>query len=144
MRLWHSALIPVLPRQQLMGQWRELNSIFRNQKRHVLINFVYENRKEDLLIYSSKVVHEMIQRYYKVNLFNLNNYFFEDCAHLGLKDMEDIYMSFDKYEIFPKKMTYRYLVQCYFNLQEKHDCGSISDDEWGLIFEKFKFIEEKK
>ena len=144
MRLWHSALIPVLPRQQLMGQWRELNSIFRNQNRHVLINFVYENSKEDLLIYSSKVVHEMIKRCYKVNLFNLNNYFFEDCAHLGLKDMEDIYINFNKCEIFPKKMTYRYLVQCYFNLQEKHDCGAVSDDEWRLIFEKFKFIEVKK
>jgi hypothetical protein len=24
----------------------------------------------------------------------------------------------------------RYLLQCYYNLQEKHDCGGISDDEW--------------
>ena len=27
MRLWHNSLIKVLPRNQLLGQWRELNSI---------------------------------------------------------------------------------------------------------------------
>ena len=27
----------------------------------------------------------------------------------------------------------RYLMQCYYNLQEKHDCGGISDDEWQKI-----------
>ena len=27
MRLWHTKLIPVLPKEQLMGQWRELPAI---------------------------------------------------------------------------------------------------------------------
>lgn len=30
MRLWHKDLITVLPRQQLLGQWRELCAIMRN------------------------------------------------------------------------------------------------------------------
>ena len=51
MRLWHKDLIEVLPRQQLLGQWRELNSIFKLQNRHILIDFVYVYPKEDLLTY---------------------------------------------------------------------------------------------
>ena len=31
----------------------------------------------------------------------------------------------------------RYLVQCYYNLQEKYDCGGITDDEWQRIEDKF-------
>ena len=31
----------------------------------------------------------------------------------------------------------RYLIQCYYNLQEKHDCKMISDEEWERIFKNF-------
>lgn len=34
MRLWHESLIEVLPRQQLLGQWRELNSIYKVCQEH--------------------------------------------------------------------------------------------------------------
>ena len=40
MRLWHESLIEVLPRQQLLGQWRELNSIYKKEDKHILINFM--------------------------------------------------------------------------------------------------------
>lgn len=30
----------------------------------------------------------------------------------------------------------RYFTQCYYNLQEKHDCGGISDKEWQIILNK--------
>ena len=29
----------------------------------------------------------------------------------------------------------RYLAQCYYNLQEKYDCGGITEDEWQKIEE---------
>ena len=31
----------------------------------------------------------------------------------------------------------RYLKQCLMNLQEKYDCGGISEDEWKVIENKF-------
>ena len=31
----------------------------------------------------------------------------------------------------------RYLCQCLMNLQEKHDCGGIPDDEWDRIVLRF-------
>ena len=43
MRIWHCGLIKVLPRQQLLSQWRELCSIYAKEDNHMLINFVYED-----------------------------------------------------------------------------------------------------
>lgn len=129
MRLWHVDLIPYLPRQQLLGQWRELNSIYKNQPNHILINFVYDYPKEDLLIYSNLVIKEMKNRGYKMNLDNFQRYF------------DGIYLPFTLPTLkhcFWGKMTNRYLKQCFYNLQEKHDCGGITDEEWEPIYNEFK------
>lgn len=122
MRLWHIDLINVLPRQQILEQWRELNSIFKLRSKHVLINFVYEEPLWNLYAYSLRVIGEMGRRGYSVNLNNFDNFFQKH----GLPDLplENPYS---------KKMNKRYLLQCYYNLQEKYDCGSISDKEWFLI-----------
>jgi hypothetical protein len=32
----------------------------------------------------------------------------------------------------------RYLKQCLYNLQEKYDCGGISEEEWEKIAKKFQ------
>jgi hypothetical protein len=47
MRLWHTKLIPVLPREHLVAQWRELSSIagkiqLNGNPNHVLVNFVMD------------------------------------------------------------------------------------------------------
>lgn len=123
MRLWHTDLIDVLPHQQLLGQWRELNSIFKNGNRHMLINFVYDNPGDDLYNYSVRVINEMRNRGYKLDLTKFYDFF--------AKDKID-YMK----EPFPGKMTDRYLRQCYYNLQEKYDCGGMTDEEWKRIEDK--------
>ena len=46
-RLWHKDLIQYLPRQQLLGQWREVCAIARNiavngTTNHVLVNKVLD------------------------------------------------------------------------------------------------------
>ena len=125
MRLWHKNLIEVLPRQQLLGQWRELNSIFKLQNRHILIDFVYVYPKEDLLTYSTKIILEFNKRHYKYDLTNFNNYF-------GNQTVSDLVE-----EPFKGKFTDRYLKQCLYNLQEKYDCGGISQEEWQKIEDKF-------
>lgn len=134
MRLWHIDLIPVLPRQQLLGQWRELNSIYKKQDKHVLINFIYydENDIHDLFNYSFIVIEEMRKRGYKCNCENCKKFFSQ-------------YINWDTFNIilriYPSKMTERYLRQCYFNLQEKYDCGGITEEEWQLIYDKFGYLE---
>lgn len=120
MRLWHYKLIPLLPRKQLLGQWRELNSIYKKQDRHILINYIYDYPKYDLYLYSIIVIEELKNRNYKCNLNNFYQYFNN--------------ISYDKkYIPFVNKMNNRYLIQCLYNLQEKYDCGGISSEEWKKI-----------
>ena len=69
MRLWHKALIPYLPKQQLLGQWRELNSIYKRQNRHILINFIYDYDPVMLYYYSKLVINEMDKRNYNINCY---------------------------------------------------------------------------
>lgn len=33
----------------------------------------------------------------------------------------------------------RYLKQCYYNLQEKYDCGGISKEEWMKVYKYVNF-----
>lgn len=104
MRCWHWKLIPYLPKSQLLAQWRELNSIFKKQDKHILINYVYEYPEEDLKIYAFLVVGEMLDRGYKVK--NADNY------------------NIDRFRVpFRCHHTQRYLKQCFYNLQEKFDRG---------------------
>lgn len=127
MRLWHNDLIPYLPKNQLLGQWRELNSIFKLKNKHILINFVYQYTKDHLYNYSNWVIEEMMRRDYRTNLENYNKYF---------NDQRDRNM-LDKKDVFNEKMNIRYLKQCLYNLQEKYDCGGITKEEWGLIYDNF-------
>lgn len=120
MRLWHTDLISVLPRQQMLGQWRELNSIYKNQNKHILINFVYDKPKVDLSNYSARVMREMENRCYNIDHTNFHRYF---------KPEDIVYMQ----KPFSEKMDDKYLTECYFNLMEKHDCGGITDEEWQKI-----------
>jgi uncharacterized protein (TIGR02328 family) len=131
MRLWHESLIEVLPRQQLLGQWRELNSIYKKEDKHILINFIYEYPKKDLLLYSLKVILTMQRRGYNINLKNFIDYF----QIKDYKEMQKILLSNAK--TFVNKMNERYLLQCYYNLQEKYDCGGITEKEWNKINQRF-------
>lgn len=117
MRLWHYKFIPYLPNSQLwlLAQWRELNSIYVKQDNHILINYIYEYPKYDLLVYSNLVIAEMEKRNFKINTSNYENYF----------EKGDVCCLFDKVDFKPFKNhhTDRYLLQCFFNLQEKYDRG---------------------
>ena len=134
MRLWHYALFPYLPTSQLVAQWRELNLIFKNQNKHILINYVYEYPKIDLKIYSILVLNEMEKREIKIqSLDNYNEYF------KGLLEP-----SSNNFIPFDLTHTDRYIVQCYYNLQEKYDRGQKDFDKttYEKLFVK-KFIEKE-
>lgn len=112
MRLWHYKLIEHLPKSQLLAQWRELNSIYKKQDKHILINYIYSYPKEDLFIYSGLVIGEMYFRGFKIKSFeNYNKYF------KNITKPKDFYIPFENHH------TDRYLLQCFYNLQEKYDCG---------------------
>ena len=111
MRLWHYSLIPYLPKSQLIAQWRELNSIFKNQPKHILINYIYDYQKDDLFSYTVMVNLELMKRKINIKSYdNVNNYFGKICYEF----IE---------EPFKNHHNKRYLFQCFYNLEEKFDRG---------------------
>lgn len=138
MRLWHKDLIPYLPRQQLLAQWRECCCIAKNiatkgTPNHVLVNKILDYPWYHFHLYTYLVMQEMISRGYKISRDSYQKY--ED----NLKQAKDKGAFLDKspYEagflLFGNWHNTRYLRQCYYNLQEKFDCGAIPPDEWERI-----------
>lgn len=67
MRLWHEALIPHLPRQQLLGQHRECCALRGNGwgKSHATVNYVFQYSPFKLFQYHMLIMKEMKNRGYK-------------------------------------------------------------------------------
>lgn len=137
MRLWHKDLISVLPRQQLLGQWRECCAIAKNiytkgSPNHILVNKIMEYHIDNFILYSYKVYSEMFNRNYNVDWKKFKKWVYVPNNKLVYHD------SYDLEKIFLDWHNDRYLNQCYYNLQEKYDCGGITEKEWKLIYNKFK------
>lgn len=64
MRLWHQALLPKLPRQQLLGQHRECAALRGAGwgKRHATVNYVFDPNPYKLFLYHQLVMQEMAAR----------------------------------------------------------------------------------
>jgi len=123
MRLWHKDLIKFLPREQLVGAWRELSAIAGAIKKngtpnHLLVNFVLDYDYDHFISYAYYLRQEMTKRGYKTM-----NSVWEKI--ISLKENYSI-LPFEK--IYPAKMNHDYLNICYYNLLEKHLCGGIDDE----------------
>ncbi|MEK4627566.1 pyrimidine dimer DNA glycosylase/endonuclease V [Solibacillus sp. FSL R7-0682] len=131
MRLWHVDLIPYLPKSQLLAQWRELNSIYVKEDKHILINYIYEYPKEDLYCYTQVVLEEMIHRQINIRTKDkMANYF---------KDIKctEIYIPYENHH------NQQYLTICYYNLLEKFIRGQ--KDFPAELFERLtNFYQSKK
>ena len=128
MRLWHKDLIPVLPRQQLLGQWRECCLIAKQiietgSPNHILVNKVMDYPLNHLLYYGRLVETECSRRGYKISGDNFDKYFRDGNGAVP-------YPYPDLPDLFSEWHNARYLKQCFYNLQEKYDCGGISDEDW--------------
>lgn len=129
MRLWHKDLIPVLPRQQLLSQWRECCCIAKNiaekgTPNHLLVNKIMKYPISHFYIYSGKIADEMLKRGYKCNTDNFTKWI--PLRFVGIVT-----------DLFPYWHNKRYFLQCFYNLEEKYDCGGISDEEWDLIVDRY-------
>lgn len=66
MRLWHQKLIPILPRQQLLGQHRECCALRGAGwgRKHSVVNYVFKYSPNKLVAYHALIMDEMIKRGY--------------------------------------------------------------------------------
>ena len=136
MRLWHIDLVDVLPRQQLLGQWRELCCIASNIKKnntpnHLLVNKILDFSWLHFKSYCVNVIDEMKKRGYKVC---------EEKLWKNKFGYDDIEGTMYKQYIYEEWHNQRYLKQCLYNLQEKYDCGGVSEEEWQKISKKFHYL----
>lgn len=126
MRLWHKDLLEVLPRQQLVSQYRECCAIAKSIKKqgtpnHILVNKIMGYPIQHFTTYTAMVQLEMVSRGYKCNLDKFNKYFD--------KPLERFYMG----NFYSDWHNDRYFIQCYYNLQEKYDNNDITEEEWVKI-----------
>lgn len=139
MRLWHKDFIPILPDKQLLGQWRECCLIAKNIKEkgtpnHILVNKVMDYPLSHFISYAGIVYDEMLNRGYNITP---KSYF--TIANLAKVDKDCLNTSpLNKEQIFPDWHNDHYFIQCYYNLQEKYECGGISEEEWKRIGELFE------
>lgn len=137
MRLWHYKLIPVLPNKQLVSQWRECCAIAGEiakygSPRSPLTRKVIEYPTLHFVSYTNRILAEMNKRGYKVS---------EKSYLQFAMNMNEGKKNFFDYKggliingnLFTNWHNDRYLKQCYYNLQEKYDCGMISESEWQKI-----------
>lgn len=128
-RIWHKELIPYLPRKQLTGQWRELCIIAKAANEgtlnHIIVNRVKDYPIEHLYAYGILVFNEMYRRGFAVVFYTFSKYF--DVSKLNGLPTEA--------EIFHRWHNHRYFAQCWHNLQEKYDCGGITEDEWRRVLD---------
>ena len=129
MRLWHKDLIEVLPREQLVAQWRELSAIAGNIKtkgtpNHILVNKVMDYSFDHFISYAYYIRSEMTNRGYRTM----------DSVWNKIMSVTDT-----EYHILPKEELYRgwmnneYLTICYYNLEEKFLCDGIKNEDFVKI-----------
>lgn len=136
MRLWHKDLIKVLPREQLVAQWRELSAIagnlnIKNTPNHILVNKVNDYPRDHFISYAFWVRQEMTRRGYRTmesvwnKILSTREVDYGEQQILPLKDL------------FPDWHNNRYLTQCYHNLEEKYDCGGVTEESFKKISEVY-------
>lgn len=137
MRLWHKNLIKVLPKQQFLGQIRELTAICkdiqtRGKTNHILINKIMDYDLSHLYTYCKLIEDNAKQRKINITERTLNKWW--NTFNIEERKIVDIT------DLFNNWHNKRYLVQCFYNLQEKFDCGGITENEFKLIKQEFKRI----
>lgn len=145
MRIWHTELIEVLPREQLIAQWRELSAIAgavikNGTPNHILVNFVLHYPWKDFISYAYHVRQEMTKRGYRT----MNNVWEKICSIDPEWDGEILPLK----DVYKEKMDNVYFNICYYNLLEKFLCGGIEGSIWETIERKnndklVQFIKER-
>ena len=144
MRLWHYKLIPYLPQKQLIAQWRECCCIAKNiatngTPNHLLVNKILNYSSIHFVYYTNLILEEMKKRGYKIN----EKSYISFCNHITIgqgwfNHCDDIIINSN--DLFKNWHNERYLHQCLMNLQEKYDCGGISNEYWDNIINNFEGV----
>ena len=142
MRLWHYKLLDCLDDFHIVAQYRELlaikNAIDKNgTPNHRLVNKVLDYSLLDFKIYAMKVEKELKKRNISFNKSKIDE--------IMTWQTDKFEITSDNKPLYDGWHNNKYLRQCYFNLQEKFDCGIVSEKAWARIDAKYhKEIKDTK
>jgi len=133
MRLWHIKMLDVLPKEQLVSQWREVSAIAgaiqkNGTPNHILVNFVLDYDYDHLISYAYYLRQEMTKRGYRT-MSNVWEKIVSLKPNYNLLPIDEVYKN---------RMDNLYLIICFYNLYEKFMCGGFS--EIAPILEKVKYL----
>lgn len=128
MRLWHKYLLTVLPREQLVAQWRELSACagsitLKGSPNHVLVNFITDYDYDHFISYAYYLREEMTQRGYRTM----------ESVWKKIIALKPSYNILPLEAIYPDIMNDTYWIICYYNLKEKYLRGGIKGEDWDKI-----------
>ena len=116
MRLWHEQMIPLLPKNQLLGQHRECCALRGNgwKKKHKTVDYVFSYSPYELFLYHSLVMDEMKKRGYQVSIEWRDKNYRGKIAE-KYRNLEEKMIDGPIY----KEHNQEYLQECIENLREK-------------------------
>lgn len=123
MRLWHQKLIPLLPRQQLLGQHREYCALRGAGwgRSHSTVNYVFNHSPNKLVAYHNLIMNEMVTRGYNPDPI------WRDAEWRGKKlgkhknwsDKNKVLDIIKNSAMIYSEHNKEYLTECLINLKEK-------------------------
>ena len=123
MRLWHESLIPLLPRQQLLGQHRECAALRGKGwgRKHSVVNYVFTHEPDYLVAYHWKVMDEMERRGYKPDKIwrDINYRGKELGSEENWCEMALVVACYEANEAIYSEHNDAYLNECVENLRQK-------------------------
>lgn len=128
MRLWHKDMLTVLPREQLVAQWRELSAIAGNIQtkgtpNHILVNKVLDYDFDHFISYAKELRNEMTARNYRTM----------DSVWNKIVALKPDWQEVPHCNLYFDWMNDDYFKVCYYNLYEKYTCGGIREEDWKHI-----------
>ena len=116
MRLWHEQIIPLLPKNQLLGQHRECCALRGNgwKKKQKTVDYVFSYSPYELFLYHSLVMDEMEKRGYQVSIEWRDKNYRGKIAE-KYRNLEEKMIDGPIY----KEHNQEYLQECIENLREK-------------------------
>ena len=139
MRMWHTELLPYLPKAQFKGQLRELVAIMhdwrdKGKTNHLLINRVMNYPKVELYVY--------FRRYFA--LYQIRGYGnINEKIEFEFDDFVDDWDQLLDGPIYQYWHDNTYLKICMANLYEKYLAtgkSKITEEEWRILLDGYKKI----
>ena len=142
MRLWHKDLIPYLPNQQLLGQWKEIFMVKgclekKGATNHFIVSYCDDANPLDIVSYGLLVKKEMNERGFNTDnkkWIKFIEYFMPDVL------ISEPLVFLAQRNIFKREHNEEYLRICYRNLREKFIRGRIDQDDWDRFQSGYTYL----